>query len=391
MDETKPVVESLEGDGLVVVKSANGTSKPAARGLEIQVGDHIKTGPSASAKIRYPDGSKLLVGRGTEVEIQENNGETQFNKVYSGYVRGLIRKAGQPDKTKPPRFIIRSRTVVMGVRGTDFILDQQKNLEIHTLDGTVEVAPTENALMSGKGVSVPRGQMIDAEGSKIHDPIPFDRELLEQALAQSQPDLSSMTQKDPEAYRAAQDQGAELKPDLEKQKIQEQQEQKTQENKAHEEAEKSAPRPRWVGGLFQIGPVLLSQQNSGKLISGELSWSPLFRVWSILSLRGTFGAFPATNHNQGSVFLVLEATGQGVVALFKETLLLEPGVSWKRWDFGRNADNAASAIFQASIRLSEHGPFERIFAAYSEYKGFRDQSSQDSRVRVYKAGLGLRF
>ncbi len=390
--ETKPVIESLEGDGLVVVKSSNGTSKQAARGIEIQVGDRVKTGPEASAKIRYPDGSKLLVGRGTEVEIQEHNGDTQFNKVYSGYVRGLIRKASQPDKSKPPRFIIRSRTVVMGVRGTDFLLDQKKDLEIHTLDGVVEVAQDEKALMAGKGVSVPRGQMIDADEAKIHEPKPFNREQFEEALAQAQPDMNSMAQKDPEAFRAAQEVGAETKPDLEQQKAREQEHEEKTEKKSKEEAEKNAaPRPRWVGALFQVGPIVLSQQNSGKLVSGELSWTPLYRLVSILSIRGNLGAFPATNHGQGSVFLALEAGANLVVALFNETLLLEPGFSWKRWDFGRNADNDTSPVAQASIRFGDHGLIERVFAAYTEYNGLHDQYSQNIRTRIYKAGVGLRF
>ncbi len=398
-DSVKPVIESIEGDGLVVVKSQAGSSKPGTRGTEINFGDKVKTGAGASAKIRYPDGSKLLVGRGTEVEVQENTGGSQYNKVYSGYVRGLIRKAGQPDKNSPPRFIIRSRTVVMGVRGTDFVLNQNapktpNELEIHTFDGVVEVAKDEKTLLAGKGVEVARDQMIDADAAKINPPRAFDRGLLEQALAQAQPDFNSFIRKDQEAFRSAQEEGAQAKPDLDQQQIRQQEHQQQQDQKENDEkAKREPPKPRWTGALFQAGPVYMSQRSGGELFSGEVSWSPQLQIWWIFSLRGTFGMFLGKSRTSDSTFPVLEATAHAVVALFWNTVLLEPGISWKRWDFGKEGENQTDPILQASLRFGDQGFIERVFAAYTTYDGFHNTGylHQDVRTQIFKAGVGFRF
>ena len=391
-DAGKPVIESIEGDGLVVVKSPSGSSRPGTRGTQINIGDKVKTGPGASAKLRYPDGSKLLVGRGTEVEVQENTGGSQFNKVYSGYVRGLIRKAGQPDKSAPPRFIIRSRTVVMGVRGTDFVFNQNgakaaSDIEIHTFDGVVEVAKDEKALMAGKGIEVPRDQMIDTNAMKINPPRPFDRGLLEQALAQSQPDFTTFVQRDQEAFRAAQEEGAQAKPDLE------QQQQKVREQEKDDQARSEPPKPKWVGALFQAGPIYMSQRSGGELFSGEVSWSPQLRIWWIFSLRGTLGMFLGKSRTTDHTFPVLEATAHAVVSLFWDTLLLEPGISWKRWDFGIEGENQTDPILQASLRFGDQGVIERVFAAYTTYDGFHysGYGQQNPRTQIFKAGIGFRF
>jgi hypothetical protein len=69
----KPLIESIEGDKVVVVKTPQG-NRVGMRGTEINFGDRIKTGPFASAKILYPDGSKLLIGKATEMAVLENEG-----------------------------------------------------------------------------------------------------------------------------------------------------------------------------------------------------------------------------------------------------------------------------------------------------------------------------
>lgn len=46
------------------------------------------------AKILYPDGSKLLIGRGTEMEVQGFSNGVQWNDLKHGEVRGVIKPAG---------------------------------------------------------------------------------------------------------------------------------------------------------------------------------------------------------------------------------------------------------------------------------------------------------
>lgn len=409
-DATKPVIESIEGDQIVVVKTTGGKSKPASKGLEVDYGDRVKTSDGASAKIRYPDGSKLLVGRGSEVEVQENKNGSQYNKVYSGYVRGLIRKAGQPDKSAPPRFIIRSRTVVMGVRGTDFVMSQHETLakgkkaagsevQIHTLDGVVEVAKDESTLMEGKGRSVARDQMITANEMKLEAPRFFDRDVLAKSMKEVQPDFEALAQKDPEAVKAAHENTApaQLEPDAPKLKQEEKEKREEQSRKEAEEA-KIPQKPRWQGALFQLSPLFMTQETGGEFFSFQTSWSPRFRLWWIFGVRGVLGFYPMKSRTREDSFGVLEVDFHAVVALFWDTILLEPGVSFKRMGGGKEGPNKTAPIIQASFRLSENGWLERVFVAYTHYDGFQDLSgtptadgSNRAQIHIFKAGVGLKF
>src|SRR5947209_20354739 len=87
-----PVIESIEGDKIVIIVTSNG-NRTVTRGTEIQFGDRVKTGPQSSVKVRYPDGSKLLIGRSTEMQVQASEKGTQFNQLLAGEVRGIITKS----------------------------------------------------------------------------------------------------------------------------------------------------------------------------------------------------------------------------------------------------------------------------------------------------------
>src|SRR5687768_3306438 len=118
----RPIIQAIEGDKVVVVKTASG-NRVGEKGTAVDVGDRVKTGPRATATILFPDGSKLIIGKGTEVEVQQTQDGMQWNQLHAGTVRGIVKKPkaleGSPGSGMP-RFGIRSRAAVMGVRGTDF-------------------------------------------------------------------------------------------------------------------------------------------------------------------------------------------------------------------------------------------------------------------------------
>jgi hypothetical protein len=137
------------------------------------------------AKVVSIEGAKSLAIRNREasrevqagsfLEIDETDG-TQWNRLKNGMVRGLITKP--PIPLSKAKFLIRTRAAILGVRGTDFVmtLDPVTNAaQVHTLEGSVEVALNEEALLRGKGTVVGEGKFVDAASGKIEVPESFNK------------------------------------------------------------------------------------------------------------------------------------------------------------------------------------------------------------------------
>ena len=116
--------------------------KPIKLGQKIQNGNIIKTGKDAKLKIVYKNGDQFNIGEGTSFEIKwaNNNKPPKGNLIY-GSIRGIISKKGARSG-----LVIRSKSAVMGVRGTDFNFTQRGTSgksAISVLRGKVEVADTK--------------------------------------------------------------------------------------------------------------------------------------------------------------------------------------------------------------------------------------------------------
>lgn len=99
---------------------------PAQPGDALQPADTVLTGESGSAAIVLRDGTELIVGPRSNTTLvryafdatsQEGNMLVQLLRGSLRYVTGLIGKL-HPDKTE-----IKTPTLVVGVRGTDFIVE----------------------------------------------------------------------------------------------------------------------------------------------------------------------------------------------------------------------------------------------------------------------------
>src|SRR5690606_33373936 len=67
---TTPYVESVEGEKIIVIQGVNG-NRLGTVGSHVEIGETIKTGLRSTVKVRYPDGSKLLIGVSTEMWVKE--------------------------------------------------------------------------------------------------------------------------------------------------------------------------------------------------------------------------------------------------------------------------------------------------------------------------------
>ncbi len=158
--------KSGEGKGLIV--SFEGEYyrvrdlKPADR---VENGNLVRTFPGAKAKIIYDNGDQIYVGPGSSYRISwkaDNKIAPEIRLAY-GRIRGVISKEGPRKKV-----IIRTRSAVMGVRGTDFFISDEGEGEtsVSVLRGAVEVAPAQ-----GKPTVVETGMTAEVAQKVIEVPL----------------------------------------------------------------------------------------------------------------------------------------------------------------------------------------------------------------------------
>ncbi len=371
-DERGPVIEAIEGDRTVVVKTADG-NRVAAVGAELRFGDRVKTGAKASVKMRFPDGSKLLIGRYSEVTIIPQTEGIQAISLARGEVRGVVRPSAtvlQDPKSARIRFMIRTKAATLGVKGTDFVTQVQGDQAVskfYTLDGSVQVARTEAEILAGKGTTIGAGMSARADETAIEAARPFNKEMYLEALASSQPDFGGLMKDD--AGMVSQDSYV---PEPE-------------------------ARVRRKSGLlaFQISGVFVKQETGGTFTTVQFSWVPVLYLKEWLALRGSAGALiMKANGDPDTQFVASE--GMGFLGVRLGRFWLEPGagiIGYPRSDGGTRNIVGLSVAYQ----LREEGLLDRLTLGVRAYDvelvGSAASSSSPTTVSTTHllAGIGFRL
>ena len=194
-----PVIESAEGERVVTIRAADGTARVGTVGSTVEFGDTVKTGPRTSVKVRYPDGSKLLIAPSTEMLVGQGSARSYEYELTRGRVRGLIQKQSENKK----QFYFKTKAAVMGVRGTDFVMEAagaaaKAPTEVHTLQGVVEVAEDMELLESGQGVRIGAGESIGADTSRLGEVQQFNRDTFLGNMKSSDAGFFALSQNDKE-------------------------------------------------------------------------------------------------------------------------------------------------------------------------------------------------
>jgi len=116
---------------------------PASLQAAVEVGDHIHTGKSSRVRILFADGSSMQLGQHAEAVIEsyassESDGVLDsLISLIEGRGRFIVEKLKRSDA----HYSIRTRAVLIGVRGTD-ILAQANNYISHVAltDGQVQLS-----------------------------------------------------------------------------------------------------------------------------------------------------------------------------------------------------------------------------------------------------------
>lgn len=119
--------KSVEGDVAVVRDRTRSMPTP---GAPLQPGDRIATGAAGSAVVTLRDGTVLTVGPNSVVELSRYAFEstTQRGNFLVELFEGSIRVVtGLLARVNPELFKVNTPTSVVGVRGTDFIVEAEPN------------------------------------------------------------------------------------------------------------------------------------------------------------------------------------------------------------------------------------------------------------------------
>ena len=99
--------------------------RPVAPGDGVQASERISTGQNGAASITLKDGTVVTLGPDTTVELSrfDYNSTTQEGNFLLDLLEGSIRVVtGLLGKVNPENVKVKTPTSVVGVRGTDFIV-----------------------------------------------------------------------------------------------------------------------------------------------------------------------------------------------------------------------------------------------------------------------------
>jgi hypothetical protein len=122
-DQRSGTLKTVTGD---VRLSQGGTGQAAQEGSGLQQADRIVTGPDASATFTLKDGTVISVGPNSTLDLVKVKFDTttQQGSVMLSLLQGTIRVVtGWLSKLHPEQVKVITPTSVVGVRGTDFIVE----------------------------------------------------------------------------------------------------------------------------------------------------------------------------------------------------------------------------------------------------------------------------
>lgn len=121
------VLKSIRGQ--VHLLSAEGAARPARPGDLVGPVDRIVTEADAGASVVLRDGTTLVVGPSSRVDLKQYHFDatTQDGGLLVAVIRGSLRMiTGLIGKRQPDAVRVETQTATIGIRGTDFIVQADR-------------------------------------------------------------------------------------------------------------------------------------------------------------------------------------------------------------------------------------------------------------------------
>jgi hypothetical protein len=120
--------EAAAPAGMIKRVQGTVTLERAGKNIPVQVGDRIRTAPRSAVGIALADDTLLSAGPGSELVVNTFTFDTTSHEgsVVARLLRGTLHVVtGLVGKAKPQNVQIQTPTVVLGVRGTEFVVETQ--------------------------------------------------------------------------------------------------------------------------------------------------------------------------------------------------------------------------------------------------------------------------
>jgi len=134
-------VTAVTGKAEIVLTSGR---KSAAVGMELKESDLIETGAGGAIQVRFADGSSFTVYEKSSIKIDQYRVAPQNRNVIDSAVdilHGKLRFFVNPDTKKKKNAKFKTKSAVMGIRGTSGVIDaaNPNQTQLLVLSGKVEV------------------------------------------------------------------------------------------------------------------------------------------------------------------------------------------------------------------------------------------------------------
>ena len=156
----------LRGEAQLLRPGAAAT--PMAEGMNLQAGDRLQTGPASSLSLRFADGSRLLLGADSLLSLEQLlvQGRGALTNTQLRLEQGGADSRVEPGATVPPRYELRTPSLNLGVRGTEFRVQAEAGrTAVQVLAGRVAAGsgtrPT--ALAAGQGALAQPGAPLQVQ------------------------------------------------------------------------------------------------------------------------------------------------------------------------------------------------------------------------------------
>ena len=123
-EERAGIVKSVRGD--VQLLSGSAKARAAMAGDTVAPIDRLQTGADSGASVVLRDGTTLVVGPSSRLDLKQFHFDstTQDGGMVVSLLRGTLRMVtGLIGKTHPDAVRVETQSAVIGIRGTDFIVE----------------------------------------------------------------------------------------------------------------------------------------------------------------------------------------------------------------------------------------------------------------------------
>ena len=124
-DGTFNAAEVTLSEGETMLIRGVSFSTPVRRDVPIRSGDRIRTGRDGRVQLRFADGAQMSILGGSEFRVDSYVLDQNRQRSFFALIRGSVRViSGRIGKRDPQDWRLTTPTATIGIRGTEFTVDQ---------------------------------------------------------------------------------------------------------------------------------------------------------------------------------------------------------------------------------------------------------------------------